>query len=121
MIDDFFYDWNQSTRIDAASSDASGAARDARDIKADLTERLDKLTLISMAMWELLQEKAGLTETDLMARIKEIDLRDGQADGKVTRQIARCTKCDRVMSPRHSRCLYCGEEKLVTSAFDDVT
>ena len=60
MIDDlFFYDWNQNTHFNAASSDASSAARDARDIKADLTERLDKLTLITMAMWELLQHFPG--------------------------------------------------------------
>jgi hypothetical protein len=53
-------------------------------------------------------------------RVKEIDLMDGVADGKITHQVCRCGRCDRPMSSRHTRCIYCGSEQLVASAFDSV-
>lgn len=84
-------------------------------------DRLDRLALVCAAMWSILQEQADLTEEDLLARVREIDLRDGQADGKISPQIVRCRQCDRVMSPRHQRCLYCGAEKLEQTAFDGAT
>jgi len=124
MIENFLWELNQTARVNSASmqaSAASGTARDANQATVDLTEQLDKLTLITMAIWELMHEKTGLTEQELMHRVKEIDLRDGKADGKVTREVSRCSKCDRVMSPRHTRCLYCGEEKLIHTAFDEIT
>ncbi|MHC4140724.1 MAG: hypothetical protein ACYSUF_02195 [Planctomycetota bacterium] len=45
---------------------------------------------------------------------------DGVADGKITHQVCRCGRCDRPMSSRHTRCIYCGSEQLVASAFDSV-
>lgn len=85
-----------------------------------IDERVDRLTLICMAMWSLLQEKTGLTEEDLLDRVKQIDLMDGQEDGKFKKQIAQCPKCKRVMSARHGRCLYCGAADLHYTAFDTV-
>ncbi len=75
-----------------------------------LQARLDKLTLINMAMWSLLQEVSDLTEDDLLERIKQIDLSDGSMDGKVRAKVQKCPQCERVMSNRHARCLYCGYE-----------
>ena len=86
-----------------------------------LDERFDKLSLVCLAMWSLLQEKTHLTEEELMERVRAIDLADGVADGKVTRTVRQCTQCGRTMSPRHRKCLYCGAEELKESAFDDVT
>ena len=86
-----------------------------------LENHLNKLTLICWSMWTLLLEKTDLTEEDLFKRMKDLDLLDGTADGKVTQQIAKCSKCDRIMSPNHQKCLYCGAEKLMVSAFDHFT
>ena len=105
----------------AAEIEAAGAAREAREAKrdaADVEENIDRLTLVCMAMWELLSAKTDLTEDDLVAKVHEIDLRDGVADGKLKVQAKRCPQCDRVMSQRHSRCLYCGAEDLQATAFD---
>ncbi len=85
-----------------------------------LEDRLDRLALICMAMWSLVQSETNLTEDDLLARVKEIDLMDGTADGKITRQVAKCSQCDRPMSTRHTRCIYCGSGQLIASAFDTV-
>lgn len=74
----------------------------------DLQAQIDKLQLICMAMWSILKEKTQTTEEDLLKRIETIDLSDGKLDGKVRVQITRCPQCNRVLSARHNRCLYCG-------------
>ena len=110
----------QSQAADAEGRAARSGARASkaeRDVK-HLEDHLDKLTLVCLAMWSLIQEKTGLTEEDLVERVTEIDLADGEADGKVTRRIAKCPKCDRMMAARHKRCMYCGHEKLDVTAFD---
>jgi len=116
-----FWEFRQQQRIGQAEAAAdkvrSKAAEAKRDVQ-DLDNRVDKLTLACMAMWELLKEKTGLTEEDLMERIRQIDLSDGRADGKVQKQISRCPKCDHVMSARHQKCMYCGATKLDANAFD---
>ncbi len=106
-----------------ASTEAASAQRQARQAQqssADVEERLEKLQLISMALWELLRDRTKLTENDLIAKVQEIDLRDGTLDGKVTRTVCDCPNCGRRMSPRHKKCIYCGHASLVESAFDGV-
>lgn len=106
----------RNAQVDAARGTArADVAR--VDVKL-LQDRLDKLTLVCMAMWELLRDKAQLSEAELMEKVKEIDLRDGVPDGKVTKKVAQCPKCNRVMSPRHKRCMYCGASRLNVTAFD---
>ena len=104
------------------ASVAAGRATAKADILEEhlkaVVDRLDKLTLVCMAVWSLLQERADVTDEELLERVKEIDLRDGVADGKVTPTVANCPNCNRVMSPRHKRCLYCGFKQLNISAFD---
>ena len=87
----------------------------------EMTDRIDKLSLICSAMWQLVKEKTDLTEEDLMRRVQELDLADGVADGKVTKKIKRCSSCDRVMNPRHEHCLYCGQIMVSSDIFDQVT
>jgi ribosomal protein S27AE len=113
---------NAMDAMDRAARDVSN--RREREVSSSvevLEDRLEKLSLVSLAMWSLIQEKTGLTEQDLMDRVKAIDLADGIEDGKVTQTVSKCVKCGRTMSPRHRKCLYCGAAELRTSAFDDVT
>jgi hypothetical protein len=74
-----------------------------------LTDVLQRLLLVNQAMWQLLQQRTGATEAELLDTMQEIDLRDGQLDGKVT-QRRTCAACKRVLSKRSRRCLYCGAE-----------
>lgn len=112
---------HQSRQASTAQSEAaratSRAAAADRNVEA-LIDRLDKLTLVNMAVWSLVREQLELTEEQLAERVREIDLADGVEDGKVTSQVAKCPKCGRVMSPRHKKCLYCGAAKLNITAFD---
>ncbi len=91
-----------------------GAGRKAAEAKTDvkfLEDRLDRMTLLTTAMWTLVQEKVGVTEEELAARIEELDLSDGKRDGKINVKAQPCEGCGRKVSPRHFRCMYCGRER----------
>lgn len=96
------------------------STRDQRDYD-HLEDRVDKLLLVCSALWELLRDRTELTEDDLLAKVEEVDLRDGRADGKISKTVKKCPKCGRTMSPRHKQCLYCGAQDLTTGAFDAAT
>ena len=109
-----------STTVTSEAARAAAGARRAESVASDVEERLDKLTLICIAMWELLRDNTKCTEADLMAKVQEIDLRDGVPDGKVTDTVSKCPQCQRTMSPRHQTCLYCGHEKLINNVFESI-
>lgn len=123
MIDGYMFGYNDTpgaassyaTSQAAAAASSAGAAR--RDL-AHLEDRVERLALITMAMWSLIQDKTNLTEQDLLERVRTLDLMDGTADGKATRGITKCHQCSRTLNARHLRCLYCGAEKPAGSAFD---
>jgi hypothetical protein len=81
-----------------------------------LQANIEKSMLISEALWELLRDRAKLTDADLHKKIHEIDMRDGVLDGKNQRQAVECPDCGRKVSPRHPACIYCGRV-IDTSAF----
>lgn len=74
----------------------------------DLEHQVQRLSLLNQALWELLSDHTGLTDDQLEARIKEVDLRDGVEDGRMTDTALQCPKCNRVSSSKHWKCLYCG-------------
>ena len=118
-----FWSLAQDHKIAQARSAASRSASTITDVAryaAHLEERLDKLGLISRAMWSFLQEATQLTDEELTKRVEEIDLSDGTLDGKVKRPLVQCPKCGKAISPRHHRCIWCGEDRPGATAFDQV-
>ena len=92
-------------RADAAMRENKGVSRQVDTLQ----KRLDRLHLITQALWELLRERLGLNDEDLMKLIEEIDLRDGVKNGKVARQPVMCPDCKKPASMRTDICLYCGK------------
>ena len=88
--------------------EADRDALNTRSNEQQMQSQLDRLELICMAVWSLVKEKTNLTDDDLARRIQEIDLADGVQDGKITKGVAICPQCQRPLSLRHHRCLYCG-------------
>jgi hypothetical protein len=79
--------------------------------QGSVEERLDRLTLICRAMYELMRDaNPAMTEEQLSAKITEIDARDGVGDGRMTPKARRCPKCEAMMSPKFARCLFCGHD-----------
>ena len=88
---------------------ASNQAKQAQRSVKMLQEDLARTMLICEALWELLSHRTGLTVKDLHDKLYEIDMRDGQLDGKNQRKAVECPGCGRTVSPRHAACLYCGQ------------
>jgi hypothetical protein len=107
----FIWDLQQQGQIHEAQADAAEAKRRVRsqaDQVRDLEFSLHRMTLVSQALWELLRERYGLTEEELVAKIKEIDLRDGKLDGRLTPQRTTCPQCQHTINTQNARCIYCG-------------
>lgn len=75
-----------------------------------LEGNVDRLTLITQALWEVLQTKVGVEEAELVSLIEEIDLRDGKLDGKITKVPQKCEKCNQSVSVKTNMCFYCGHK-----------
>ncbi len=90
----------------------TGARADARQAKtavAVMEHHVERLLMITEALWMMLKEQHGYTDDDLMARVRDIDMRDGKLDGKVAPSAVKaCPSCKRPVSGRHAACLYCG-------------
>jgi len=97
-----------------ASTDAAGAKRDV----AEMEKEIGRLRLVCAAVWELVKEKTNLTEDDLVAKVAEMDARDGVADGQLTRTIRKCVQCQRTVSAKQVKCMYCGTVQPVASVFE---
>lgn len=87
--------------------DLSSNAKSAQQNVKDLTKQISHLYLITQAMWELIQTKTDLKETDLHEMINEIDKRDGVVNGRYTKSTDNCPDCERVVSPKTNTCIYC--------------
>jgi hypothetical protein len=102
-----YFQQRQLTNLQSDVSDASANARRGERETAELRETVDRLVLACEAMWALLGERAGLSQEDLLAKVREIDLLDGTLDGRLRRQSKNCPSCRRANSARRLRCLYC--------------
>ena len=92
---------------------ADAAMREVKDVGHQVTSlqnRLDRLHLITQALWELTREKLSLSDEDLTKLIEDIDLRDGARNGKVAVKAVMCPDCKKPASVRTDICLYCGKE-----------
>ncbi|HDP34325.1 MAG TPA: hypothetical protein ENN29_04355 [Candidatus Hydrogenedentes bacterium] len=92
----------------SALRQAAQSAAAARTDVSEMRDQVERLAMLTQAMWELVAERLHLTETDLEQKAQEVDLRDGKADGKMSSHPLRCPQCGRVSNSRHKKCLYCG-------------
>ena len=88
----------------------SRAATDGRAQNEFIQCDVEKLFMITEALWTILKEKHGCTDAELVQRVQEIDLRDGKLDGKVAKVNPDCPKCSRKLMGKRPVCLYCGAE-----------
>lgn len=70
----------------------------------------ERLFLICTALTELIREKSLATEAEVLAKLQDVDLRDGMEDGKFAGiQIVACPHCGNRTKLRHHHCIYCGQ------------
>lgn len=102
------YDLWQDYRSRDIEHAANRAERAASSLEQRLTGEVDSLRLACAAMWEILEERLGVTPKELAERMTQIDLRDGRLDGRMSTQAVACATCGRRMSARRAHCLFCG-------------
>lgn len=74
----------------------------------ELQRRLDTMTLAAQAMWELLRAHGRFSDTDLLEKMQEVDLRDGEADGRISSGLVNCPGCGRRNRTSRRHCVFCG-------------
>ena len=105
-----------NARIDRVQ-DAAAREEAAHRVAIELEQKVNRLALICRAMFELVQQSTGITDAQLAAKIREVDERDGQADGLMTPRGRLCPECGAMMSPKFGRCLFCGHKDEAASPF----
>lgn len=108
---EFLWDISQQHQIGQALDDSGRANHKANSTTEQvraLEAGLQRISLASQAMWELLQERTGATGAELLQKISEIDLRDGRKDGKIGSTVVVCPQCARNVSSKKLSCIFCG-------------
>jgi hypothetical protein len=83
-----------------------GASDQVEDLKADV----ERLLLITEALWKIVQEKHRLDDKELLRQITVLDMADGQLNARKERTPPKaCPKCHRALSKRRPKCMFCGE------------
>jgi hypothetical protein len=102
----------RANRARTAGEMASRAAAKVRTQNESIQCDVEKLFMITQALWTLLQDQHGYSDEDLIQRVQEIDLQDGKLDGKVAKSKIRpdCPECGRKLMGNRPVCLYCGAE-----------
>jgi hypothetical protein len=108
------WDVYQQGQIGNATDVARAAKRDAAhaDVRLHqevqrLESKIDGLALICQALVEILRDRGGVSETDIEAKVKEIDERDGRSDGRIGGKPTQCPACHRPAHTRQRVCMYC--------------
>lgn len=73
-----------------------------------LSMRINQLVLVNHAIAEIICQRFGITNKDIVDKILEIDLRDGTRDGRYVAPPKDCPKCDAKIARDFNRCLFCG-------------
>ncbi|NUN95866.1 MAG: hypothetical protein HUU16_06810 [Candidatus Omnitrophica bacterium] len=114
-------DLYQNRKIADAERRASDAALDTKFLKGeilDLQWKADALTIACQALWEVLRGEVGLSDDMILMKMEEIDLRDGRADGKISREVVICERCGRKGNSARKQCLYCGSPLSPENVFE---
>ena len=89
---------------------ASSEARRASDKAERMQFEIDRLLMITEALWMILKEQHGYDDAELQRRVTEIDMRDGKLDGKVAKTApVKCPSCGKTLQKKRPRCIYCGQ------------
>ena len=110
----FIWDAIQQRQIQATHERADYAVDKTIGLESDagtLQHRVEVMALANQALFEILRDRLGITEQEVIYRMAEIDASDGRKDGKMSAnaRVVTCRQCGRPVSTKRLRCIYCGE------------
>ena len=115
MFSPLFLGWAASDMAarNAAETTAENAQREARSARTRLELLqcdVERLLMITEALWTFLKQQHGYQDEDLAKLVAEIDLREGKLDGRVAPSEPRiCPNCGHALGKTRPFCYYCGE------------
>ncbi len=74
----------------------------------DLRHRVEMLMITCQALWEIVHAQTGVSEAEMLAKMQEVDGRDGRLDGKIATGMLTCPVCNRPNNATSTNCIYCG-------------
>jgi hypothetical protein len=92
--------------------EARGEIATLRDVVAEMQRRVEKQAVLLRALFVVLSERQGYTEAELLDRFRQVEAERASAPAK------KCAQCGRAVNQRTQRCLYCGAECQVETAFE---
>lgn len=110
-----FYPLTTSAGVLGQQSSISSAAAEsaARDVQSDIElfkHDLDRLLMITEALWTLLKQEHGYTDDVLTGLIENIDQRKVRVDGTTVKDPPLiCADCGRPNLAKRAFCIYCGK------------
>jgi hypothetical protein len=111
----------QQAQINHAQSRAAHAQSVAEQLRWELDtlkRKSDALTLACQALWEIVRTEIGLSDSALLERMRDIDVRDGKLDGRITPRVAECPRCGRKSKATRKDCIYCGTTLPTENVFE---
>ncbi len=91
------------------ATQAESAAREARDRVELFKHDIDRLLLITEALWTLAKQQNGYTDDVLVKLIQDIDHRRSAASGVgIKDPPVACPACGRPNAAARNFCMYCG-------------
>jgi hypothetical protein len=86
--------------FDDVKSDLRASQEESRTLREDIA----RYKLITQAMWTLLKERFDMDDDALRALMERVDEENRLADANPD----LCPTCDRPVSPKTMKCIYCG-------------
>ncbi|MFZ0828034.1 MAG: zinc ribbon domain-containing protein [Verrucomicrobiia bacterium] len=101
----------------ATATAAESAAREAQTNVDLLTHDIDRLLLITEAMWMLMKKEHGYADEVLTNLIEEIEKRKVIVDGMAVKAPPQtCPSCGKINLAKRLFCIYCGKP-ILTNPF----
>jgi len=118
---DILIDLHQQAEINQARNHAAQAQSVAEQLRWELDtlkRKSDSLTLACQALWEIVRTQSGLKDTAILEKMRDIDIRDGKLDSRITPRVADCPRCGRKSNASRKDCVYCGEKLPAENVFE---
>lgn len=89
--------------LERKASQASSEVAELKAVVRQLQARVERQALVIGTLKDIVLADGPVTEDQFLARLQQAAARKADAN--------TCGKCDKPMSPKHVRCIYCGEPR----------
>jgi len=103
-------DMANSSEAKTMAENAQAEARSAQTRLELLQCDVERLLLITEALWTCMKRQHGYNDEDLARLVSDIDMRDGKLDGRLALSKPHtCPYCNHILGKNRPFCYYCGK------------